>query len=142
MGDVRTFVFYQLFNLLCRLEMIKIVHEVLDLPERAMPCLFRFGEILALRRRAVVFPLQSEVNHLVAVLLKQTASVEAHRLRSALVEVVNVNKKDFHRIVKKNKKLFVITDGFSTIRKFLYMFLSTIYTNSGILNIVSVVPIP
>ena len=92
MGDVRTLVFYQLFNILCRLEMIKIVHQVLHLPKRALPCLFRFREIIAVKRRAVVFPLQREVNHLVAVFLKQSAGIEAHCLRPALVEIVNVNK--------------------------------------------------
>ena len=42
------------------------------------------------------FPLQREIDYIVAVLLKQSARVEAHRLRPTLVEVVDVNKKDFH----------------------------------------------
>lgn len=96
MRKIRFLILYQLLNLPGGFEMVKVVHEVLDLPERAAPGLLRFREIPALRRRAVVFPLQREVNHLVAVLLKQPARVEAHCLRSALVKVVDVDKKDFH----------------------------------------------
>ena len=44
----------------------------------------------------IVFPLQREINDFVPVFLQQTASIEAYCLRSALVEVVDVNKKDFH----------------------------------------------
>lgn len=104
MRKIRFLILYQLLNLPGGFEMVKVVHEVLDLPKRTSPCLFRLGEILALRRRTVVFPLQREVDYIVAVLLKQSARVEAHRLRPALVEVVDVNKKDFH--LEKNKKLY------------------------------------
>ena len=97
MGKVGLFVKYQPLDFPGRLKVVKVIHEVFDLPKRATSRLFRFGEIFTVRRRAVVFPFQRKVDHLVAVFLKQPARIEAHRLSSALVEVVDINKKNFHR---------------------------------------------
>ena len=101
MGNVRMFVLYQLFYLLCGFKMIKVIYHILELPQWATPRLLGLWEILAVRRRAVGFPFQREVNDFVAVFLQQTASIEAHSLCPTFVIVVNVNKKDFHHCLKK-----------------------------------------
>ena len=91
MGDIRTFVLNQLFYLLCSLKVIEIVDHILNLFQRSLTGFLRLREILAIRRRIILFPLQGKVNDLVTMLLQQFASIEANRFRTTFIIIIYVD---------------------------------------------------